>query len=531
MHSSKLADEMEAVWIRGIGDRWKQILGYYFVAGSVGKDRFKHILLQSVAACCSVGLDPVAVTFDQESTQWMFVKECSVTAEHPTFMLQLPNGVEKQLHVVIDVPHCLKNMRNALRGHDIEFGKENDRKTARWDDIVAAFNADSSKMKQMRLLPKVTDAHINLTLAKKMSVRLAANVLSRSMAQAVRTYSKYGHITSPTAEDTACFCEDVDYIFELSNNSNFLNGIAVENLEDKVAQLQWCILWLKGLKLFKRKINSPDCSETPSSRHRFMKAWQISLGSFVSLSYKLVRDNGVKRLLTRWLTQDHVENGFSCIRRRGGLNDRPMYHEARSALASLAVNSLLSCQPLGKNCEEEYDSSLFQPDSQFSVTETCDTTTAVAKLDNVCDLALDDDVRPVFNFDNTATVETEKQAYVGGYVLRKIFKSVCQCDICQQALQRSKDDNSDGVSFIQLKQSVEALEFGGRLIVPAPCVVRLIGQLESVFYKNIDRLFTGDHLCATLKRIMFHEVDVEHLLNVHDSELEMGRAETWEGIN
>ena len=45
--SSKLANEIEAVWIRGIGDRWKQILGYYFIAGSVGKDRFKEILLQS----------------------------------------------------------------------------------------------------------------------------------------------------------------------------------------------------------------------------------------------------------------------------------------------------------------------------------------------------------------------------------------------------------------------------------------------------------------------------------------------------
>ena len=80
------------------------------------------ILAQYVAASCSAGLEPVALTFDQESTQWKFVTECGVTPEHLTFMLELPNGESHELHVVIDVPHCLKNIHNALHGYDIEFG-------------------------------------------------------------------------------------------------------------------------------------------------------------------------------------------------------------------------------------------------------------------------------------------------------------------------------------------------------------------------------------------------------------------------
>ena len=65
---------------------------------------------------------------------------------------------------------------------------------ARWDDIVSAYNADSRQVKQMWFLPKVGDAHINLTLGKKMSVHLAANVLSSSMAQSIHTYLRYGKI-------------------------------------------------------------------------------------------------------------------------------------------------------------------------------------------------------------------------------------------------------------------------------------------------------------------------------------------------
>ena len=42
------ADEMQAVWIRGIGGRWKQVLGYYFVRGSVGKNRFELRLVPLV---------------------------------------------------------------------------------------------------------------------------------------------------------------------------------------------------------------------------------------------------------------------------------------------------------------------------------------------------------------------------------------------------------------------------------------------------------------------------------------------------
>ena len=205
-------------------------------------------------------------------------------------------------------------MRNALRGYDIQFGEPGNEMMARWDDIEAVYKLDSSKMQQLQLMPKITDDHINLTLGKKMSVRLAANVLSRSMAQCIRTYRMYGEIASLTAEGTAQFCEQVKWMFNLCNNNNFFDGINAQNLDDKVAELRYCITWLRSLKLFKHQDNSTNTSRVPSNWHHFMDAWQISLGSFISLACKLISENHVQCLLTRQLTQDHVETGFSCIR-------------------------------------------------------------------------------------------------------------------------------------------------------------------------------------------------------------------------
>ena len=437
-------------------------------------------------------------------------------------MLQLPGGESRELHIVIDVPHCLKNIRNALRCYNIEFGIGEDRQMARWDDIVSAYNADSCLVKQMRFLPKVGNAHINLTLGKKMSVRLAANVLSRSMAQSICAYVRYGKIQSTTAEDTACFCEQVKFIFNLCNNSQVLTGITADNLEEKVEQLKWCIAWMKSLKLYKR--TGTSTSTAPSSRHNFMKAWQISLGSFISLAYKLVWDSQVKRLLTRQLTQDHVENGFSCIRRRGSFNDNPEYREARATLASLAVNSLLSCEPVGRNCEDDGPSSvLLVPSDRVGTSFLGDLAAAavgndVSDVDGDCsdDLACGSTEVPA---DEThAGVEREKHAYIAGYCLRWLFSSCCRCDVCRAGLQWSEDSSSEGILFVKQRQWTDAVENDGGLVIPSPRVIDLVTELEIVFYKHIEQLFTEEHLSAKLAKLMLQAVNVCDKLFVHDVE-------------
>lgn len=113
--------------------------------------------------------------------------------------------------------------------------------------------------------------------------------------------------------------------------------------ETQVAELHQWIEWLDTLRIYRRNKVTGTVSDKEYLGHNFVKGWQVSLASFARLAQQLVGGGHVKCLLLRQVTQDHVENGFSSVRRHGGFNDR----------SSLSVNFLLGSRPLGKNCEDD----------------------------------------------------------------------------------------------------------------------------------------------------------------------------------
>jgi hypothetical protein len=83
-------------------------------------------------------------------------------------------------------------------------------------------------------------------------------------------------------------------------------------------------------------------------------------------------------------------------------------------------------------------------------------------------------------------------------------------------LKRPVEDTSGGITFIQLKQTLEAVEKGGGLVVPSRSVVRLVAEMEDVFYQHIPSIFTGELVCDRLKSAITASVDVQRLLRTHD---------------
>jgi hypothetical protein len=385
-------------------------------------------------------------------------------------------------------------MRNALRSYNISFASGNENKLASWCDIVEVYGLDSNKINQLRFLPKWTDSHVNLTLGKKMNVRMAANVLSRTTSKAIQCYVEYNQMKSTTALATAEFCDRVNSLFDLCNNSDFLQGVSLLNLESRVEEMQRCIEWLDSLRFYRIG------QHKEYKGHSFVQGWQVSLSSFIGLSRMLVGGGQINRLLLRFFTQDHVENGFSCVRRRGGFNDCPEYREAISALSSLAVNSLLGAASSLSNCEEDgahmllKHTSISEPGMHFSCSATRSTSQAaveVSSLETDLDSIFDSVLYPM-NLDLTPsyvmTTDTEKNAYVAGWCLRQVFKT-CQCELCQKALRRDSTDASDGVRFIKMKQfSATAAEKGAGLLVPSIAVTQFFEQLEAVFYSEINKV-------------------------------------------
>ena len=70
----------------------------------------------------------------------------------------------------------------------------------------------------LRLLPRITTDHINLTSYSVMRVNLAAQVLSSSMASVLKSFG------SPDAFATVEFCEKMNRFFDCLNVRNTTTG-------------------------------------------------------------------------------------------------------------------------------------------------------------------------------------------------------------------------------------------------------------------------------------------------------------------
>ena len=89
-----------------------------------------------------------------------------------------------------DPPHLLKCIRNNLADKNLEFQypdqTENTRKFANWEHIIIAYEIDIHENKLDRTMRKLTDRHVFLNKMKKMSVKHATQVLSRTFAAYIK---------------------------------------------------------------------------------------------------------------------------------------------------------------------------------------------------------------------------------------------------------------------------------------------------------------------------------------------------------
>jgi hypothetical protein len=164
-----------------------------------------------------MGLNVCAVVCDQELTQWKCLRKLGASSDRSAVTLKLKDENEMNIPVFLDVPHCIKNMRNALQKYAVHFTDGDRHLIASWSDILRVAELELGKAEQLRLVPKLRDCHVNPTVGKKMSVRLAAQVFSRTMFHPIAVYCEYGLLVSQTATGTARFCQLVNDLFDMTN--------------------------------------------------------------------------------------------------------------------------------------------------------------------------------------------------------------------------------------------------------------------------------------------------------------------------
>ena len=196
-----------------------------------------------------------------------------------------------------------------------------------WEHISRCYFADLDL--GLHQLPKLTIDHIHLTSYAKMKFNLAVQILSKSMAEALRRSMPLEEVS-----ETATFCQLMNDFFDCCNvRSSDEHQIQQNAL---LAPYRKCddprFVWLTDTflqcfvdwkeEITKREGFTPDQMTRMFISVQTYEGLQMSVNSLIECK-KFLLENGVSYVLTERFMQDCLEEYFGHQRQRGQRSDNP----------------------------------------------------------------------------------------------------------------------------------------------------------------------------------------------------------------
>jgi len=180
--------------LSGITTRWKQIVVHHLTGNSISGDTIANIILQIIEFCNNIDLKVCSVTSDMGSCNRAAWNKLGIVCSHSNKTVATfknPTSPEGEIKVFADVPHLMKNLRNHLTNkqeilvpEDIASANTLVSKTV--SIIPVQQLLDYQETKQLKLAPKLSPKHLNLSHFNKMKVNYAMQIFSHAVASAIR---------------------------------------------------------------------------------------------------------------------------------------------------------------------------------------------------------------------------------------------------------------------------------------------------------------------------------------------------------
>ena len=139
--------------VRGLHQKWKQLVAYYLSRGSTKAEMLKQFLIDVLGARQKVGLHGIATVCDMGTNNVRAMKLLGSTWGEPFFQFQ-----NQAIAIIYDPPHLLKCTRNLFLKYDAQFESEHlDSQLpviAKWEHIEKPYKRDKPYI--IHLLYKLT---------------------------------------------------------------------------------------------------------------------------------------------------------------------------------------------------------------------------------------------------------------------------------------------------------------------------------------------------------------------------------------
>ena len=258
---------------------------------------------------------------------WTKVDDIKSFFSHDTY--------DYQLFFIPDACHMLKLARNSLA--DLKDFLDDAKCEVKWDHIKILHACQEDE--GLKIRNKLSKGHIEFQ-RQKINVKVEAQTLSSSVANAIEYLMTSGHAKFADVEGTIRFICIIDKLFDLLNLRNpFGKGFKKPLFLYDAARWKSTIDTLASYLL-----SLTGNSGVPLIRHRrktFILGFIAASKSVRELAYLLLtrKDNPFQYILACIFSQDHLELLFACIHGKNGFNSNLNVQQLKSSLKRILLRN------------------------------------------------------------------------------------------------------------------------------------------------------------------------------------------------
>ena len=212
-----VAKEALVFMLVGMRGPWKCPCGYVLYQ-SITLSNISHLVQKVLEISSLHDLNIYSVTYDgaRANVDAMRFLGCEFGTKLPDIVGSCScDFFDHKLFFIADACHMLKLARNALA--DLKVFIDNDGKAIKWDHISCLQKLQEDE--GLKFGNKLSKSHLDFQ-RHKMSVKIAAQTLSSSVADALEYLIRAGHPHFLDAIGTICFIHIVDRLFYILNSRN-----------------------------------------------------------------------------------------------------------------------------------------------------------------------------------------------------------------------------------------------------------------------------------------------------------------------
>jgi hypothetical protein len=205
-----------------------------------------------------------------------------------------------------------------------------------WRYIVDLY--EYQKIHGFTLANKLTKQHV-MYEKNQMKVKLAVQVLSQSVANALLTMCELKIPTFANVHATVEYLKLFDSLYDIMNSRTLDQQFGKAALQEKNEE-NWKRVFQKAISYISDLKTNNGKPVLQSNRYASFLGWLVNIKTMNKLYSNLVKKGEMNYLLTFKLSQDPLENFFSSIRMSCGNNNNPSSIQFKSAFQSLLCNTL-----------------------------------------------------------------------------------------------------------------------------------------------------------------------------------------------